>query len=104
MEVTQVGTPFERIGIDVLGPFPRSRKGNTNIIAAVDYLTKWVEVRAVPDATARQIGKFFVEEIVLRHGFPREVTSDQGKCFTAEVTREVFALLHLTHRMTVPYH
>ena len=58
MEVTQVGTPFERIGIDVLGPFPRSRNGNTNIIAAVDYLTKWVEVRAVPDATARQIGFF----------------------------------------------
>ena len=63
-----------------------------------------MEVRAVPDATARQIAKFFVEEIVLRHGFPREVTSDQGKCFSAEVTREVFALLRLSHRMAVPYH
>ncbi|KAI9557178.1 pol polyprotein [Daphnia sinensis] len=60
--------------------------------------------RALPDATARQIAKFFVEDIVLRHGFPRELTSDQGTCFTAEVTREVLALLRLSHRMTVPYH
>ncbi|KZR96601.1 putative KRAB-A domain-containing protein 2, partial [Daphnia magna] len=104
IEITQVGGPFERIGIDVLGPFPRSRNGNTNIVVAVDYLTKWVEARALPDATARQIAKFFVEDVVVRHGFPRELTSDQGKCFTAEVTREVLALLRLSHRMTVPYH
>ncbi|KZS03362.1 Uncharacterized protein APZ42_033935 [Daphnia magna] len=104
MEITQVGEPFESIGIDVLGPFPRSRNGNTIIVVAVDYLTKWVEARALPDATARQIAKFFVEVVVVRHGFPRELTSDQGKCFTAEVTREVLALLRLSDRMTVPYH
>ncbi|KZS06230.1 Uncharacterized protein APZ42_030414 [Daphnia magna] len=104
MEITQAGGFFERIGIDVLGPFPRSRNGNTNIVVAVDYLTKWVEARALPDATARQIAKFFVEDVVIKHGFSRELTSDQGKCFTAEVTREVLALLRLSHRMTVPYH
>ncbi|KZS05414.1 Uncharacterized protein APZ42_031436 [Daphnia magna] len=79
MEITQEGKPFERIGIDVLGPFPRSRNGNTNIVVAVDYLTKWVEAMALPDATTRQIAKFFVEDLVVRHGFPREFTSDQGK-------------------------
>ncbi|KZS10201.1 Uncharacterized protein APZ42_025383 [Daphnia magna] len=104
MEITQVGGPFERIGIDVLGLFPRSRNGNTNIVVAVDYLTKWVESRALADAMARQIAKFFVEDVVVRHEFPRKLTSDQGKCFTAEVTREVLALLRLSHRMTVPYH
>ncbi|KZS10113.1 Uncharacterized protein APZ42_025496 [Daphnia magna] len=40
MEITQVGGQFERIGIDVLGPFPRSRSGDTNIAVAVDYLRK----------------------------------------------------------------
>ncbi|KZR99635.1 Uncharacterized protein APZ42_004425 [Daphnia magna] len=53
IQITQVVGPFERIDIDVLGPFPRSRNGNTNIVVAVDYLTKWVEERALPDATAR---------------------------------------------------
>ncbi|KZS12009.1 Uncharacterized protein APZ42_023099 [Daphnia magna] len=62
------------------------------------------EARALPDATARQIAKFFVEDVVVRNRFPRELTSDQGKCFTAEVTRAVLALLRLSHRMTVPYH
>ncbi|KAK4013924.1 hypothetical protein OUZ56_026476 [Daphnia magna] len=53
----------------------------TNIVVAVDYLGKWVEVMALADATARQIAKFFI--------------SDQGKGFTAEVTHEVLDLLRL---------
>ncbi|KZS03107.1 Uncharacterized protein APZ42_034226 [Daphnia magna] len=43
-------------------------------------------------------------DVVARHGFPRELTSDQGKCFTSKVNRELLVLLRLSHCMTVPYH
>ena len=68
--------PFEKVGIDVLGPFPASAAGNVNVIVAVDYLTKWAEERAMKTATARDAAEFFVEEIVLRHGAPESVVTD----------------------------
>nr|GFB63133.1 reverse transcriptase domain-containing protein [Tanacetum cinerariifolium] len=44
-------------GIDFLGPFP-SFKGNKYILVAVDYLSKWVEAKALPTNNARLVVKF----------------------------------------------
>ncbi|GJZ03128.1 reverse transcriptase domain-containing protein [Tanacetum coccineum] len=38
---------FDIWGIDFMGPFPSSR-GNKYILVAVDYLSKWVEAKALP--------------------------------------------------------
>jgi hypothetical protein len=35
-----VGAPFERIAIDVAGPFPLSDKGNRYLLIAIYYFTK----------------------------------------------------------------
>nr|GEV28121.1 reverse transcriptase domain-containing protein [Tanacetum cinerariifolium] len=44
-------------GIDFMGPFP-SYKGNKYILVAVDYLSKWVEPKALPTNDDRVIVKF----------------------------------------------
>ena len=38
-----VGAPMERIAIDLTGPLPRTKAGNTSIMVVADYFTKWVE-------------------------------------------------------------
>jgi len=38
---------FLKWGIDAIGPLPKSRNGKRFIIVAIDYLTRWVEARAV---------------------------------------------------------
>nr|GEW42826.1 reverse transcriptase domain-containing protein [Tanacetum cinerariifolium] len=43
-------------GIDFMGPFPSS-KGNKYILVAVDYLSKWVEAKALPTNDARVVVK-----------------------------------------------
>nr|GFB17077.1 reverse transcriptase domain-containing protein [Tanacetum cinerariifolium] len=43
----QVCEIFDVWGIDFMGPFPSSR-GNKYILVAVDYLSKWVETKALP--------------------------------------------------------
>jgi hypothetical protein len=40
--------PFEKVGIDLIGPFPLSKSGNRHVIVAVDYLTKWVITKQYP--------------------------------------------------------
>ncbi|GKD12979.1 reverse transcriptase domain-containing protein [Tanacetum coccineum] len=42
----QVCEIFDVWGIDFMGPFPSSR-GNKYILVAVDYLSKWVEAKAM---------------------------------------------------------
>nr|GFB04985.1 reverse transcriptase domain-containing protein [Tanacetum cinerariifolium] len=43
----QICEIFDVWGIDFMGTFPSSR-GNKYILVAVDYLSKWVEAKALP--------------------------------------------------------
>ncbi|GJV77277.1 reverse transcriptase domain-containing protein [Tanacetum coccineum] len=53
----QVCEIFDIWGIDFMGPFPSSR-GNKYILVAVDYLSKWVNAKALPTNDARVVCKF----------------------------------------------
>ncbi|GKF44870.1 RNA-directed DNA polymerase, eukaryota, partial [Tanacetum coccineum] len=50
----QVCEIFDVWGIDFMGPFPSSH-GNKYILVAVDYLSKWVEAKALPTNNARVV-------------------------------------------------
>ncbi|GKE35763.1 reverse transcriptase domain-containing protein [Tanacetum coccineum] len=53
----QVCEIFDVWGIDFMGLFLSSR-GNKYILVAVDYLSKWVEAKALPTNDARVVVKF----------------------------------------------
>nr|GEY71273.1 reverse transcriptase domain-containing protein [Tanacetum cinerariifolium] len=53
----QVCEIFDVWGIDFMGSFLNS-KGNKYILGAVDYLSKWVEAKALPTNDARLVVKF----------------------------------------------
>nr|GEW45551.1 reverse transcriptase domain-containing protein [Tanacetum cinerariifolium] len=73
--VIQVCEIFDVWGIDFMGPFPSS-KGNKYILVAVDYLSKWVEAKALPTNDARVVVKF-LKSLFSRFGIPRAIISDQ---------------------------
>nr|GFA93114.1 reverse transcriptase domain-containing protein [Tanacetum cinerariifolium] len=75
----QVCEIFDIWGIDFMGPFPSS-KGNKYILVAVDYLSKWVKVKALPTNDARVIVKF-LKSLFSRFGIPRAIISDRGTHF-----------------------
>ena len=43
MQSSASGAPFQRIAMDIVGPFPRTDKGSAYILVIGDYFTKWVE-------------------------------------------------------------
>ncbi|GKA37550.1 reverse transcriptase domain-containing protein [Tanacetum coccineum] len=62
-----------------MGPFLSSR-GNKYILVAVDYLSKWVEAKALPTNDARVVVKF-LKSLFARFGTPRAIISDRGTHF-----------------------
>ena len=96
--------PFERIGIDLIGPFPLSRGGNRHVVIAVDYFTKWVIAKAVPSKETIHIVDFFVRRLVLQHGAPVYVISDRGASFKADFAEKLFEALQSNHLVTTAYH
>ncbi|KZS19711.1 Uncharacterized protein APZ42_013760 [Daphnia magna] len=103
MEIQRNERPFERLGMDILGPFPLSKSGNKSIVVAVYYVTKWEETRALPSADASEVADFLVKCVLLRHGAPPQLTTDQKRCFTAKVTQKVLQALKTNHRTTTAY-
>ncbi|GJZ43419.1 reverse transcriptase domain-containing protein [Tanacetum coccineum] len=92
----QVCEIFDVWGIDFMGPFPSSR-GNKYILVAVDYLSKWVEGKALPTNDARVVVKF-LKSLFSRFGAPRAIISDRGTHFCNDKFAKVMSKYGVTHR------
>ena len=99
-----VGQPFDRIGIDYVGPLPRTKQGNRYIVVATEYLTKWAEAAAVPDCTAQTTAQFIFQEVVCRHGTPGEILTDRATSFQNELIAALLHIIGTKHRLSSPYH
>ncbi|KAF2890342.1 hypothetical protein ILUMI_15832 [Ignelater luminosus] len=104
LQPIQVSLPFDRVGIDLLGPFRRSRNGNTMIVVATDYATRWAETKALPTGKARPVAKFLLDNILTRHGSPRYLLSDRGKTFQSEIVTELLKIMGVRSCFSTSYH
>ncbi|GJZ21494.1 reverse transcriptase domain-containing protein [Tanacetum coccineum] len=98
----QVCEIFDVWGIDFMGPFPYSR-GNKYILMAVDYLSKWVEAKALPTNDARVVVKI-LKSLFARFGTPRAIISDRGTHFCNDQFAKVMLKYGVTHRLATAYH
>nr|GEV27261.1 reverse transcriptase domain-containing protein [Tanacetum cinerariifolium] len=85
-----------------MGPFPSLRM-NRYILVAVDYLSKWVEVNALPTNDARVVVKFLKSRFA-RFGTPRAIKSDRGTHFCNDKFAKVMSKYGVTHRLSTAYH
>ena len=99
-----VHSPFYQIGIDFVGPLPRTKRGKKYIIVAMDYLTKWPEAQAVSEATADVTAQFIYERIICQHGCPQIILSDRGTHFNNNTIKKLMEKFKINHLLSTPYH
>ncbi|UYV63498.1 hypothetical protein LAZ67_2004313 [Cordylochernes scorpioides] len=97
-------SPFQRVGMDLLGRFPKSDTGNKWIIVCTDYLTRFAITKALPTGEAKEAAKFLMEDVVLKHGAPREIITDRGRVFQSKLIAELTNQCSSIHRFTTAYH
>lgn len=98
-----VGEIFDRIGIDLIGPLPMTDNGNLYIVVAVEYLSKYVFLKAIKTKTAAEIAMFIFEEIILTHGCPNIILSDNGKEFKNELVEKLCKITEINKKYSSPY-
>nr|GEV86160.1 reverse transcriptase domain-containing protein [Tanacetum cinerariifolium] len=93
---------FDVWGIDFMRPFPNS-KGNKYILVTVDYLSKWVEAKALPTHDARVVVKF-LKSLFSQFGTPKAIISDRGTHFYNDQFAKVMSKYGVTHHLSTAYH
>lgn len=73
--------PWQLISADLLGPFPRSKSGNTSLLVICDWFTKYPILVPLRKATAKNVVKSMESKVFYEHGIPEAVIVDNGKQF-----------------------
>jgi len=76
--------PWTYVGIDLIGPLPKTNAGNLHILTATDIFSKWVEALPLPNATSSSV-IWGIEQMIYRHGCPEKILTDNGMAFCSKV-------------------
>ena len=98
-----IGAPLERVAIDIMGPLPKSNKGNLYILVMGDYFTKWVDAVPIRNQKATTVAQKLIDRLISIFGTPMQIHSDQGRSFESDVFREMCRLLGIEKTRTTPY-
>lgn len=73
--------PWQLISMDLLGPFPRSKKGFTTLLVVSDWFTKYPCLVPLRTATAKAIVDSVESNVFSQFGVPESVIMDNGPQF-----------------------
>ncbi|XP_034054367.1 uncharacterized protein zgc:113436 isoform X2 [Gymnodraco acuticeps] len=84
----KVDAPWEIVGIDIIGPFPETQQGNSNVIVLIDYFSKWPEAFPVQRTDALSVAKC-ISKCIYRFGAPKTIVCTQNADFCDEVSERL---------------
>ena len=98
-----ISVPFSRIGMDLVGPLPRSARGHQYILVILDYATRYPEAIPLRTMASKGIARELLM-LISRVGIPEEILTDQGTPFMSKVMRDLAGLLKIKQLRTSVYH
>lgn len=103
MMIVPSNTLFSRVGLDLAGPFPTTKKGNKHILNIVCWFTKYIVSIPIPDAKANTIAKALFNNCYLKYGGFTELITDNATAFTSELFKEFCSMLYINKRYATPH-
>ena len=94
--------PMDRLAVDTIGPLFEDIYGFVYILVIIDTFTRFIELYPQKDASAISAARSILNHSG-RYGFAREVVTDNGKQYVAEVVDELFKVMGTNHVTTMTY-
>ena len=96
--------PFQKWGIDFIGPLPITARKKKYILVATQYVTKWVEASPLLVAIGKAVADFTFDRLCTRFGTPMEIISDHGGQFMSDVVKLLMDRMGINHRTSSIYY
>ena len=104
LQMTEIpGRAFAKVSADLNVELPTSHYYNKNILVMVDHLTRWPIAKAIPDKEATTAANAIFEKLILQHGAPEVLLSNNGKEFTNDTLAYVCQEFNIEQHFTSPY-
>jgi len=94
---------FETLHADLI-QLPKSEEGYCYVLTMVDSFTHYLETAKLKDKSANSVAQALVRKIFCRYGAMKYLITDNGAEFTAQLFKDVCAILGIKNRYTSPYH
>lgn len=94
--------PWYVVSADLVGPLPRSQRGQRFLLVVQDTFSKWTELAPLPSATANNVVSR-LKSLLLRHGAPDVLITDNGTQFVSNLVRDLAAEWGVNLQTTAPY-
>ena len=91
-----------KVSIDLIVDLPVSHHGNKNILVMIDQLTSSPIAVAIPDKEATTIAEAIKTNLILQHGCPEIILSDNGKEFSNDTLAYVCDEFNIKQHFTSP--
>ncbi|XP_048357553.1 uncharacterized protein LOC125435398 [Sphaerodactylus townsendi] len=99
-----MGEAFQRVGIDIVGPFPKpTQRGKRFILTLVDHATRYPEAVPLASTDAPAVAEALVK-VFCQLGFPTEILTDRGRNFLSELMECLWKCCGVKHLKTTAYH
>lgn len=97
------GAVGDRWALDVAGPLPTTAADNSYVIAAVEYVSKFVVAEPVRQHTAPDVARFLVDRVIFTHGPFRELITDGASETVGSVMSSLVQYMQARQPNPVPY-
>ena len=95
--------PMSSISVDSVGPLPEDINGNKHILVIIDNFSKYSMLYATKSTTALEYVQCILQFMGI-FGVMKQIRSDGGTQFTAEICKQLAEILKFQHLIILPYH
>lgn len=102
-KTTETSRFFQKLYIDFLGPYPRSKSGNIGVFVVLDHFSKFCFLKPIRKFTTDAVIKYIEGELFHTFGTPEIIVSDNGSQFKSKQFNELLGKYGVHHVYTAVY-
>ena len=98
------GRPWQIVAVDLVGPMPKTARGNSRILVLSGHFTRWQDAIAIRDATASTVARTLDERVSSYFGLPDTIHTDQIAQFESELLGNLCSMWGVCKSRATAYH
>ena len=88
---------FEKIAMDIVGPYPKTKNGNEYVLTIQDNLTKYMVMIPLENMTAESVANAFIKRYISYFACPKILLTDLGTNLMSKLFRQSNGSLERAH-------